>query len=41
LVLAGQHTSEIFFRTKAVKSLFAYNQGLREGIQEVRRTRAH
>jgi len=33
-------TSEVFFNTKGGKSLlFAYNQGLREGIQEENRSR--
>jgi len=34
-------TSEVFFNTKGSKTLFLYNQGLRERIQEENRTRAH
>jgi len=42
LVLADTtDTSEVFFNTKSGKSLFVHNQGLREGIQEENRTRAH
>jgi len=42
LVLADTtDTSEVFFNIKGGKSLFAYNHGLRDGIQEENRTRAH
>jgi len=42
LVLADTtNTPEVFFNNKGGKSLFAYNQGLREGIKEENRTRAH
>ena len=42
LVLADMtDTSEDFFSTKGDISLFAYNQGLREGIKEENRSRPH
>jgi len=34
-------TSEVFFNTKGGKSLFTYNEGLRERIKEENRSRAH
>jgi len=42
LVLADTtDTSEVFFNTKGGKSLFAYNQSIRDGIQEENRTHTH
>jgi len=42
LVLAEPSvTSEDFFSTKGGISLFAYNQGLREGIKEENRSGPH
>jgi len=38
LLLVLPDIREVFFSTKADKNLFAYNQGLREGIHHIRYT---